>query len=340
MHNLRTVLVRLAVLVTTCATLSVVISLCVWMLWGRLGYIDTERMNTIYTPEPLGLAHGIAEVDPDGQNLFLVGSSNVREGFRPNIINGRLPGFTVHNVAIGASNIAQVYESVQYVNHFLSPVGRRNAVYVVGIWYGQFVSNQKRWGSIGLTDLDLELRKFHLFKVNDYELKALAMPRSMEVNYMRLFLPLIAAKRLMIYATGTQIRAPYTGAVDANYKAESMKFWRNYMGAADCSAYAQQFEYLNRLSALIRNTGGKLVLVDMPLPTWHKRQSPYERLFQNLKQTYIEPLVSSQHVSYIEMQTLDSDDDFYDSAHPKAATAVRWSSALANSLKTRAVLKD
>lgn len=335
MRNLRTVLGRLAALVATLATFSAAVSFCIWTLWGRLPYIDTQRMNTIYTPEPIGLADGISEIDPDGRNLFLVGSSNVREGFRPDVISARIPSLTVHNVAIGASNLAEVYEIVQYVSHFLSPKGRRNAVYVVGIWYGQFVSNEKRWGSKGSTDLDLELRKFHLFTIKDYEVtQTVAIPRWMEVNYIRLFLPLVAAKRLMIYASGTRIRAPYSGVVDANYKAESMRFWRDYMGPPDCSTFAQQFRYLKKLSVFVQQTGGKLVLVDMPLPAWHKTESPYERLFQDTKRNCLGPMVNGPNSAYIELQA-QGDDDFYDSAHPKATAAVRWSSALADSLLTQ-----
>jgi hypothetical protein len=341
MRNLATVLGQMAAIVAILAAFSVASAYCIWAPWGRLPYIDTEQMHTIYTPEPVGVADGITEINPDERNLFLVGSSNVREGFRPNVISDRLPGFTVHNVAIGASNIAEVYEIVQYVNHFLSPVGRKNAVYVVGIWYGQFVSNQKRWNERGLTDLDVELRKFHTFTANDYELRpTVPVPRSIEVNYMRLFVPLIAAKRFIIYASRTQIRAPYTGVVDANYEAESMKFWRDYMGAADDVTYAEQFGYLSKLSEFVRHTGGKLVLVDMPLPVWHKRHSPYEALFQDLKRTSLQSLLTSQNVGYIDMQAFDREDDFYDSAHPKALTAARWSAALASSLKTQAALKD
>ncbi|MEO5345963.1 MAG: hypothetical protein H7834_06255 [Magnetococcus sp. YQC-9] len=331
MRNLKLILSQLVSVALISVVLSGSLTFITWLFWGRQAFIDTELMSTIYAPEPIGVAHGVAEINSDVKNIFLIGSSNVREGFRPTILNQRLSDFTTSNFAIGASNIAQLYETVGLVNHFLTPAGRQNAVYVVGIWYGQFVSNNKRWGPSGKTDLDNELQKFRLFTVNDFELyPRVFMSHEVEVGYIRLFLPLIAAKRFMVYARSLPIRMPYKGKIDDVFKAESKKFWHDYMGTVDDSVDVEQFEYLHKMASLIDKVGSKLILVDMPIPNWHKNASAHNTDYQNRVLWRIEKLAKERQIAYLDMRSLETDGDFYDSAHPTSQAAQYWSASLSH----------
>ena len=83
---------------------------------------------------------------------------------------------------------------------------------------------------------------------------------------------------------------------------------------------------------LIEKDHGKIVIVDLPIPKGHSDQSPYFRDYQKKKINFLNKITASKNVCYLNYQDMNSDIDFYDSVHPKAATAKKWSARLGTDL--------
>ena len=116
-----------------------------------------------------------------------------------------------------------------------------------------------------------------------------------------------------------------------------LSFWRGYMGNATSLADAG-FRTLNRTIDGILAEGGQVVLVDLPLPTWHSQGS----LLAGDYRKRIDALLTSQQfrpgVVVLRMDGDNTDLDFRDEVHPKPRVAPRWAQRLAATVSLSAAL--
>jgi hypothetical protein len=121
--------------------------------------------------------------------------------------------------------------------------------------------------------------------------------------------------------------------LDAAGRAQSLASAARYMGGPDRAAFnEEQLEILRRLDRVVTRADGRLVLLDLPLPKWHKERSPHFPLYQAQKMQYFSRLTAG-HLYYVSLQHLDDDDDFFDATHPKPRVTDKWARSLAHRLK-------
>ena len=239
----------------------------------------------------------------------------------------------MHNLAVGASNITQIRQIVELTYEVLSSDERKHTTLVVGIWFGNFVENAKRWGPGKQTDIQVELKRYGGYEFKDHQILPVSTRvQDLRLHYLSLFGPYTLLRRLFVLASGIQIRIPYSGSVDDEFKKRAFAFWREYMGSPDGSLGREQFDAVIELAQLVEKNGGKLVILDLPIPKWHQSASLYLKSYESLKSELIKPLFTNPRVRYMDLRDLNENSHFYDSAHPTKQAALIWSTTLKEEL--------
>jgi hypothetical protein len=280
--------------------------------------------------------------------VIFLGASNVREGFRPAEIQPLLPGYDVHNLALSASNFTQVQQVVNLAYEAFPKMERHNNIFVLGIWYGNFVDNKTRWKT-GRTDIEIEKLRYNFFRENlgdqipavsvggGYEAFLFAVrpfiliDRLWNIN----FLNWKASVKKLVYGESPSI-SPNEGLqhMSNTDKIRAFDFWSNYMGDGKQPAYmSEQFVELSKLVRTITSRGDRIVLVDMPIPKWHSDGSVYHHDYMLRKVECLRKIMKEPGAAYIDMSGLNDEADFYDYAHPRASTTGKWGTCLVTAMK-------
>jgi hypothetical protein len=321
---------------------------------GYKGPIDTsEASKTVFLTAPRLLAMNITQLSASGKKkLIFLGSSNVEEGFRPSEIKMFCPEYEIHNLAIGASNITQLRQVADLL-FSAPPAGSLDgSVFVLGIWYGSFVHDAARWKK-GVTSLERELFRYRTYRMHNgkpvptFGWKALpywnlalrpvffisgiienleneAFPK------MKRFAAVCIHERQVdfgiLYGKNTR------DAVAEKDKKYALSYWRDYMNTPDECLVDEQFKELLALCEVLEKKKVRVILVDMPLPQWHSERSPYFRCYQRKKTEFLGKVLASMAVTYIDLQDMGLDSDFYDSTHPVPEVTRYWSYRLVSTL--------
>jgi hypothetical protein len=311
--------------------------------------LDTgQAPATIFDTEPKAVVYGIETLARPGPKVVLLGASNVREGLRPPELSSALGGVEVDNLAVGATNIREISEVVDLVYRVTPADSRRDLTFVLGVWYGTFVDDARRWPD-HLTSVDVEMLRYGLYTrhgddeprpIVDGALFPLVMTGIRPVlllSHVRnaVIAPVVDRARgrvagLMVGGGAARVvpadrnvRTP-----DDGEKGDALRFWVGYMGPVDKWS-AAGFEELVGLANRISKAGSSLLVLDLPIPNWHARASVYFGEYQKRKRPFLAQLAGIDRVSYANLQDGFSDDQFYDSAHPRPKVTGLWANRTA-----------
>jgi hypothetical protein len=284
--------------------------------------------------------------------VLLIGSSNVREGFRPEFLERSLPGYDIHNLAVGASNISQVQEVFALAEKSISSGWKPGDVVVLGIFYGNFVDDQSRWKG-EYSDIAKEKIRYGLYENKGGTL----VPRFGELMTDRLVfflrpvffishvtawaqapfmnLRLLLRKKVTAGDPNRKLDALGSGqdvVVDDLYKKKALEFWEEHMDLKGGSLKEEQFIMFRGLARRILSHGVRLVVVDMPLPQWHRNWIVAYAQYREIMPRYLKDLKGDRFY-YLDLSQSTPDDGFYDSAHPFEDTAKRWTGLLSGVIK-------
>lgn len=323
-----------------------------------------ESENTIYGVDPRYVLMGRKTLADVSKKIILIGASTVRAGFRPNKLASQFPDYDIHNLSIGASNFTEIKQVMELAHETISKKVRHETIYVIGIWYGGLIDDKLHWEN-GKTDLDIEKLRFGLYQTVEGEIKPKYSPiitsilikilrpflfidRLIYVNINTLIIELKYKGMLLLKGARFEGAAPFNKEVDLNLvvvdeveKRRALKYWADHLGnnVNDSSLFVEQLTVLNDMVKFLKENGGKLVLVDLPIPKWHADRSLYFHEYQKRKLPYIKKITSHDQVSYINLQNeLNDNNDYYDSAHPKPMVIEKWNKKL--SFKLKKTLKD
>ena len=320
-------------------------------------WIDTEHVkSTLYWTEPKIVAYGLAPLASERRKIILLGSSNVREGLRPDHLAEHFPDQEIHNLAIGASNLSQIAEVVDHVLTVLPPEASERTTFVFGIWYGLFVPDRVRWNS-GPTDLDREFLRYGLYtdigggrvvpvyegylaELSQFLLRPFlflsTQTRRLKDTVVSWIGPLkTTVKRALGRPVGEARRvtgdARDTAVVTPERRQRYMEFYRKYLGPVE-SYSDEQFRVLADILGKLSARGAQVLVVDLPLPKWHVEVTPYMAKYQDLRSEHLMPLWADPQLSYIDLSGRFPDESFYDATHPRPRLTSAWSQALADGL--------
>jgi hypothetical protein len=92
------------------------------------------------------------------------------------------------------------------------------------------------------------------------------------------------------------------------------------------------FHTLQHLVDGILADGGRVVLVDMPIPRWHAQGAVLSIDYRQRAGSLFAALRGRPGVTVLSMNQADTDDDFSDEVHPKPRVTEGWAKRLATSL--------
>lgn len=334
-----------------------ILSLCVVALYGVAwglamaifppvgGPMDTRAVNNpkgaVYLNTTRYLVWNRGVLRHPTPKILLVGGSNLQAALRLDEIRPRLTGTDVHNLSIGGMNITQMGLVFELAQEAISPEAWRKTIFVAAISYALFVHDDHHWPTwerASASRVELEMLRFGLYRKQEGKFIAQIPPRY--IPEFALFLrPYLALARLRVDVTSAVTRLmrshsqPSPGAGKFS-KAAAMKMWRRYMGAPVGPQRDEQFLRLVSLAKRITRNGGRLLIVDMPLPRWHTERSPYFRDYQKRKIEFLNAasVSSSGRVTILNLQDMDDESDYRDSGHVNGAGAVKLSRRLAKAL--------
>ena len=320
-------------------------------------WIDTQHAkSTLYWTEPKVVAYGLAPLASQRRKIVLLGSSNAREGIRPVHLAKHLPDHDIHNLSIGATNLTQVEEVVDHVLTILPPEGSEQTTFVLGIWYGLFVSDQVRWKG-GLTDLDREFLRYGLYMDNgggtmvpvyrgcladlsQFLLKPFiflsTQTRRLKEFVVSWIRPLKSAIQRALGRSVGEVRrvtgdARDTAVITHEMREKYMEFYRKYLGPIELYT-DEQFRILAEIARKVSARGANFMVVDLPLPSWHIGVTPFMKRYKDMRSEHLDPLRKDPRVSYIDLKRDFPDTFFYDETHPRPRLTSAWSQALADGL--------
>jgi hypothetical protein len=276
-------------------------------------------------------------------NILLVGGSNIGAGFLLTALDGQIQSAAaIHNLGLGGANVTEMGQVTDLVFAAQSEPVRRRDIFVVGIWYGLFGENRLHWYTPdrvpGDTDLDIERYRYGL------ERRTLQGPvdfvpptyrdAAVVAIYPLLFLDKASrgAFRWISPAHAQTAEELDAYAVSQQEKDRYLKYWRTMMGPARPSSFDEQFAALDKICDRVLAQGARLLLVDLPLPRWHKTASPYQAIYETRAHQLFDRLSGRSGFGFLDMDHLDNDADFYDEVHPKPRTAAIWADRLAVTL--------
>lgn len=309
--------------------------------------LDTTRASaSLFLTEPKYVFMTRSRLNTPTDKVLVVGASNVGVGFRQAQVQALLPQLEVHNLSIGGSNATQVRQVIDLVREVQSPEARRHNTVVIGLWYGLFADDRARWHTpdrhAGDTDIDIERYRYGFYRRTAAGAEPVLPPERLNLG-VTLIHPYLVLDRLARDTTRSlrrlmndKPRAMTDEQRNAVVLAEEEKrkylaFWQDYMGGATSLTDGPYREIEAAVDSVLAD-GGKVVLVDMPIPPWHAAGSPLHADYLARTDQLVRKLTARPGVSLIRMTQAGADDDFSDEVHPKPRVAPLWAARLAAGL--------
>jgi len=302
--------------------------------------------------------------------IVIAGASAAQEGYQPGIARTVAPNFLVHNFSMGGANLSEVDQIIDHALKAAPPSEIMDqSLLVLAVSYPMFVPDQKRWrdpifvppdaikqGEV-LTDVEREAMRCpgacnpgsQFFKIAPGWLVALAKERYTLllpiVRHLPVHLgdPLLRKKiwrqdpRKLLEPRSSKKSASETPKVPPEpylvMAHRQMDFLTQYMGQPQGVLHDEQFEKLKALVNKVYSYGFRVVVVDMPLPSWHREKSPFFAPYQTKLRATLASHLDSQTVEFVSLADAIPDDEFRDSVHPKAEAANHWARVLIEHLR-------
>jgi hypothetical protein len=294
-----------------------------------------------------------------GNRVTILGASNARDPFRPDLMETRLPGWQVANASLSGAAIGEIADAVDlyYLERESGADGR--TVFVVCLNYLQFLPQSGEGNP-----LTAEALRGGLHERRDGRLQARypepvehlveaafrpqAVAASLPNQFKRAVLAnpdLPAIKNVMDRFRGQDPLSRWTEAIgearDLNrldvppdVQAALMAQRRAGLGG-DRPIPASEFARLAALIDRIRARGDAIVVLDLPLPDWHRAGLPIaEATYSARLRQVLAPYAGDPSVGYLSLREYDAASNFFDSAHTKPrmwpVMSVRLADALAS----------
>lgn len=305
--------------------------------------------HTLFMTVPKYVFLGRSALDSPEGKVLIVGASNTAVGFIQKAIQPKLACAKVSNLAMGGANISEVAQIIDLVRETQTSRNPAPDTFVIGVWYGMFADSDIRFADPdrirGETDLDIEKYRYGFYRRTANGPIALLPSRWLDAGVMAIRPLLLVEKAAREARTGVNLvltgrrsaqrtEAERERAVMSEHdKKKALEYWQENMGFKR-GISETQFNLLRSTIASLLDLGDRVVLVDLPIPAWHRDASPfqlgYEQKFQELSEKFKE---RSNFIS-MSMSDLDGDSDYSDEVHAKRHLANIWSDRLTSLLNS------
>lgn len=307
-----------------------------------------------------------AFAEPD-DDIVIIGASNARDPFRPDIMESELPGWDVSNASLSGAMIDEVADAVDlyYLAKETGADGR--TVFVIALNYLQFVPPNRPEGADN--PLATEAMRGGLFERSEGRLRPL-YPRPVERTVEAVFRPqalvaslprrafravfvnpdLPAVKNLVDRFRGDDPLSRWTETIGEHPDLNALNVPPDVQHAlleqrlagmgGDGALPPDGFDRLAELIDRIRARGDAVVILDLPLPEWHLAGVP---LADASYRSGVEAVVSrypGPGVDFLSLRAFNDPGNFFDSAHAKPRLWPVMSRRLADMLEASPALAE
>ncbi|WP_156179591.1 hypothetical protein [Bradyrhizobium sp. LTSPM299] len=303
--------------------------------------------HTLYMTVPKYVFLGRSVLANPDRKIILVGASNTGVGFRQKLVQSNLGCAKVSNLAMGGANISEVKQVIDLVHEVQNDQERRLNTFVIGVWFGMFIDSDVKYVEgdrhRGETDLDIERYRYGFYHRTSDGPVAVLPAKWLDAGVMAIRPFLLLEKVAREARAG--INLALTGRVNAQRtdderesvvmsdaeKQKALEYWKETMGRTSDIA-PSQVEILKQTIQALLASGEKVVLVDLPIPAWHRKASPYEPSYRQAMANLLQEFGEQSDFSSLSMDDLDNDLDYSDEVHAKQHMAKVWSTRLASKL--------
>lgn len=306
--------------------------------------------------------------------MIILGASGAQEAYRPQVLEPKVPPFQVNNLAIGAANVSEMNQALDHCLKALPDAIEMKSALLLGVSYPVFVPDQVRWqhpdfvspaivaSGLFVSDLKREAQRSPaildsenpVFQLMPASLLSLAKQRCAIWHQLNGKIPSSPGDpvtswegwnwRLSRKMGGDRSEfqkreKKHKGNNDVLAPREQMNWLTNYMGPAGGKLPSEQFTILVDLIGNARRAGLLVIVADMPLPSWHRRESPFVAPYRAALKDALGNFESDTGVSFVDLSGDISDADFRDSIHPAAASVEQWTDSLAEKLTPAAIAR-
>ncbi|TYL87190.1 hypothetical protein [Bradyrhizobium cytisi] len=350
---MRYILRQIAVTFTSFAFLYVLIGGLSFLVFpdpshgGLRDFQVAER--TLFMTVPKYVLLGRSVLDTPDPKVLIVGASNTAVGFIQKLIQSKLACGKVSNLAMGGANISEAAQIIDLVRETQSSPGAAPNTFVIGVWYGMFADSDIRFAdpdrNRGESDLDIEKYRYGFYRRTANGPVAVLPSKWLDAGVMAIR-PLLLVEKVAREAR-TGINLLLTGRRSAQRtevereaavmseqdKKKALEYWQESMGFKGAISETQ-FNLLRSTVASLLDSGERVVLVDLPIPSWHRDASPYQPGYEQKLQELSGQFKERSNFISISMSDLDGDLDYSDEVHAKRHLANVWSERLASVLSS------
>jgi hypothetical protein len=328
-------------------------------IYPPLNVLDTlDAQATLYRRSHRLAAFGIWEPAlRQGRNLVILGGSNCKQGFRPAELHAELPEYRIHNLALDGTNVTEMRLVVDLAGAAMPDAVAKQAVFVVGICYPVFADNIHRNKWFGRPDdpnagYDVGLRREIARWTPDASLSNYGeIPNSRAVNAtfataLRPYFMFDNVKVMLQQVEPSKLQLSVGAVLNGqwqllksepepryflNPRADQLSALNSLIGTATGELNPEQFDELLQLAHDINRLGARLILVDMPLPEWHRVASAADTHYRRRLPEYLPQLADLEGFDYVDLY--DAPLRFIDQGHPFPNQTATWGHALAEKIR-------
>jgi hypothetical protein len=241
-------------------------------------------------------------------------------GFRPLEIKDLLDGIEVDNISIGGSNMTAVEEIVNMAYENMPREEWPRTTFALGIFYQLFVPDASMFhnGVTALEDQGLTLGRYERDSTGAHP----TIPDRWRPAFSYSMRPLLFSRWLKDVFLHPR-RDYNTFTLTSEMRKEELDHERTVAGRYE-ESFPLQFTKLDHVARMISSRGGRLVLMELPVPSWIQAGVPACSFYRAEEDRQIRELLKIPGVTYGSMAEGFSDDEFYDQFHPRPRTTVRW----------------
>jgi hypothetical protein len=308
--------------------------------------IDTRVAGgELFWDSPRKVAYGASKLRSLNRKIVFIGASNVRDGFRSNILETAFPNTEMHCLCVGGSAIGEFRDMLQLTLANTPEQSHNKLLFVIGIWFGSFRDMEE--GNIGRGSIiEAELLRFGLYIIDKEGVVTPRFSRNQTDILIEGARPLFFAlfirqqlnilmSRLRIPEVKDRLKQYLLGSPKEKHLNDQTVTIANLKGAVgSVNSWSQlPFKILRDIVSSTVSADAKVMLVDLPLQPWVRDAMPYDRVYQDRLSRLLDELMPIENFEYVSLRGTFNDEDFVDFAHPTEKTAAIWTARIIPHLK-------
>jgi hypothetical protein len=120
--------------------------------------------------------------------------------------------------------------------------------------------------------------------------------------------------------------------LNATERKTAIANWKVYMGPP-AQWDSGGFEKLLAIAQTVSWHGSRILILDLPIPSWHRQSVPYDAEYHRRLEFLMPKLKSMPNVEVGTMNGLFADRDFLDAVHPRPRVSPKWAQIAADFIR-------